>query len=211
LRQKQGETPEKLNALFEEWMGRAGADDWVQPMGIYGVFPCQSEGDEVVVYDPDDLGRALARFGFSIVIGPGKKDTVCAAQYFYPKESGRLDAIGMQITTSGTHVDYHLAKFRDAGDSESTLYLQGLSDRVAEDMADYVHRWLRVRLGFDAKHGIRWSPGYPAMAETKYNRTILDLLHATELIGVRITDAGEFSPTGTTAAVVCFHPDARYT
>jgi 5-methyltetrahydrofolate--homocysteine methyltransferase len=49
------------------------------------------------------------------------------------------------------------------------------------------------------------------MTETKYNRTILDLLHATELIGVKITEAGEFSPTGTTAAVVCFHPDAHYT
>ena len=49
------------------------------------------------------------------------------------------------------------------------------------------------------------------MADTKYNRTIHETLHAQELIGVRITEAGEFSPTGTTAAVVCFHPDARYT
>jgi 5-methyltetrahydrofolate--homocysteine methyltransferase len=175
------------------------------------VYPCQSEGDEVIVYDPDDLTRVVCKFGFSLVIGPGKKDTVCAAQYFHPVASGQFDAIGVQITTSGPHVDYHITKFREAGDSESTLYLQGISDRVAEDLADYVHGQMRARLGFDAKHGIRWSPGYPAMADTKYNRTILDTLHATELIGVRITEAGEFSPTGTTAAVVCFHPDARYT
>ncbi|MBX7255907.1 MAG: homocysteine S-methyltransferase family protein [Candidatus Hydrogenedentes bacterium] len=210
-RLKQGETPEKLNALFNEWIEKASADDWVQPMAICGVYPCQSDGSEVIVYDPEDTSRIVCRFGFPLVIGAGKKDTVCAAQYFHPKNSGQFDAIGVQISTSGPHVDYHINKFREAGDSESTLYLQGLSDRVAEDLADYVHGKMRARLGFDAKHGIRWSPGYPAMADTKYNRTILETLHAQELIGVRITEAGEFSPTGTTAAVVCFHPDARYT
>jgi 5-methyltetrahydrofolate--homocysteine methyltransferase len=210
-REKQGETADKLNALLDEWVERAAADEWVRPLGICGVFPCQSDGDEVIVYDPEDLHTEIGRFGFTRVIGGERKDTVCAAQYFYPKDSGKLDAIGLQISTSGPQVDAQLKRFRESGDSESTLYLQGLSDRIAEDMADYVHGVLRERFGYEAKHGIRWSPGYPAMTETKYNRTILDLLHATELIGVKITEAGEFSPTGTTAAVVCFHPDAHYT
>ncbi|MBN2307915.1 MAG: hypothetical protein JXR94_03030, partial [Candidatus Hydrogenedentes bacterium] len=89
------------------------------------------------------------------------------------------------------------------------LHLQGLSDRIAEDMADLLHARLRERMGVDA--GARWSPGYPAIPDTANNRTILELLDATERIGVRITGAGEFAPTGTTAAIVCFHPDARYT
>ncbi len=210
-RERQGETPEKLNALLDEWVARAAAEHWVRPLGICGVFPCQSDGHEVIVYDVDDLRTEIGRLGFTRVIGSERKDTVCAAQYFFPKESGKLDAIGLQISTSGPQVDAQLRRFREGGDSESTLYLQGLSDRIAEDMADYVHGILRERLGYDAKQGIRWSPGYPAMTETKHNQTILDLLHATELIGVKITEAGEFSPTGTTAAVVCFHPDARYT
>ncbi len=57
----------------------------------------------------------------------------------------------------------------------------------------------------------RWSPGYPALADTKHNKTILDLLNATENIGLNITEVGEFSPTGSTAAVVSFHPEARFT
>jgi 5-methyltetrahydrofolate--homocysteine methyltransferase len=210
-REKQGESPEKLNALLDEWVERAASELWVRPLGICGVFPCQSDGNEVIVYDPDDLHTEIGRLGFTLVIGGERKDTVCAAQYFFPKNSGKLDVIGLQISTSGPQVDAQLKRFRESGDSESTLYLQGLSDRIAEDMAEYVHEILRERLGYDAKQGVRWSPGYPAMTETKYNQTILDLLHATELIGVNITEAGEFSPTGTTAAVVCFHPDARYT
>jgi 5-methyltetrahydrofolate--homocysteine methyltransferase len=210
-REKRGEGSEHLNALLNEWVQKAHEHGWVQPQALMGVWPCQSDGDHVIVYDPTNLDTEIARFGFTLVIGAGRKDTVCAAQYFRPKESGRYDAIGLQLSTSGPQVDAQLRAFKEAGDSESQLYLQGLSDRIAEDMADYAHKHLRDRFHLEAAHGTRWSPGYPAMADTKYNHTILDLLDATNRLGVRITDAGEFSPTGTTAAVVCFHPDARYT
>lgn len=210
-RERRGEDQTRLNALLDSWIERASANGWVQPQGLLAVFPCQSEGDEVVVFDIADPSREIARFGFSVVVGAGRKDTVCAAQYFYPRDSGKFDAIGVQLTTSGPQVDAQLAAFRQAGDSESTLYLQGLSDRIAEDMAEYVHGILRARLGLDEKRGVRWSPGYPAMPDTRYNRVIAELLDATCRVDVRVTEAGEFAPTGTTAAVVCFHPDARYT
>ncbi|MCC6794636.1 MAG: homocysteine S-methyltransferase family protein [Candidatus Hydrogenedentes bacterium] len=210
-REKRGESAEQLKALLDEWVHKANAHGWVQPQAIVGVWPCQSSGDEVIIYDPNDLSREVARFGFSVVVGAGRKDTVCAAQYFWPKDSGKYDAIGVQLSTSGPQVDAQLRAFKEAGDSESQLYLQGLSDRIAEDMADYAHKHLRERFHFESAHGTRWSPGYPAMADTKYNHTILELLDASNKLGVRITEAGEFSPTGTTAAVVCFHPDARYT
>ncbi len=210
-REKRGESAEQLRALLDEWVRKAHEHGWVQPQAIVGVWPCQSDGDEVVVYDPQVLDREIARFGFTVVVGAGRKDTVCAAQYFWPKDSGKHDAIGLQLSTSGPQVDAQLRAFREAGDSESQLYLQGLSDRIAEDMADYAHKHLRERYHFESAHGARWSPGYPAMADTKHNHTILQLLDATNRLGVRITEAGEFSPTGTTAAVVCFHPDARYT
>lgn len=210
-REKRGEGPEHLNKLLERWLRDAHAHGWVQPQAVVGVWPCQSEDEEVIVYDPSNLKREIARFAFTRVIGAGRKDTICASQYFWPRNSGKVDAIGVQLSTSGPQVDAQLRAFKEAGDSESQLYLQGLSDRVAEDMADYAHRYLREKFHFEAAHGTRWSPGYPAMTNTAYNKTILELLGATDRIGVRITDAGEFSPTGTTAAVVCFHPDARYT
>ncbi|GMV99213.1 MAG: methionine synthase [Candidatus Hydrogenedentota bacterium] len=210
-RQKSGDSPEKLQALFEEWVQKADKHAWLRPQGVFAVFPCQAEGEYVYVYDPADLSRELCRFRFDVVIGAGRKDTVCAAQYFYSQSLGQFDAIGLQISTSGPQVDDQINAFRESKDSESTLYLQGLSDRVAEDMADYIHGLLRERLGFDKARGARWSPGYPAISDTAYNESIATLLDATSRIGVKITEAGEFSPTGTTAAIVSFHPDARYT
>ncbi len=210
-RTKQGETREKLEALFEQWIEHASHHQWIIPMGVFGVFPCYAENDTLVVCDPEEPEAELARFAFDRVIGSGRKDTISGAQYFLPKNGKARDVVGLQIATSGPHVDQYVNKFRLEGDSESCLYLQGLSDRVAEDMAEYLHSEVRRRLGFEPHHGVRWSPGYPAISNTDYNRQILELLHATDLIGVKITEAGEFSPTGATAALVCFHPDARYT
>jgi 5-methyltetrahydrofolate--homocysteine methyltransferase len=209
-RDKRGETKEVLGKLFDEWIERCMKEGWIQPQGICAVLPCQSDGEEVVVYDLEDRDKEIVRFKFDLVIGAGRKDTICAADYYYPKGSGKYDALGLQISTCGAQVDDAIAEFRANNDSESTLYLQGLSDRVAEDLGDSLHNMLKERLGYGPKHGIRWSPGYAAISDTFENDKILKILGG-EQLGVKLTDAGEFSPTGTTAAVVCFHPDARYT
>ncbi len=210
-RKRSGHTPEQLNALFEQWVARCTANGWLRPQGVMGIFPCQSDGDEVLVYDPGDLERELARLDFTVVIGAERKDVVSAAQYFLPRESGEYDAIGVQVTTSGPQVDEVLERMRAEGDSESNLFLQGLSDRIAEDMAEHLHREQRRLLGLEPGAGQRWSPGYPGMRNMENNRRILELLDATQLVGVRVTEACEFYPTGTTGAAVSFHPDARYT
>lgn len=210
-REKQGHTAEKLEALFDEWIEKATENNWVVPQGVMGIYPSQADGDEVIVYDPEDHSKEIARFDFTVVLGGEKKDTICGAQYYHTVESGKMSAIGIQLTTSGPQVDDFIEEMKAAGDSESTLFLQGLSDRIAEDMAEHLHQQMRELMGVDEKQGQRWSPGYPGMRNIHLNATIHDLLGGEELIGVKLTDASEFSPTGTTGAVCSFHPEARYT
>jgi 5-methyltetrahydrofolate--homocysteine methyltransferase len=135
---------------------------------------------------------------------------VNAAQYVYPKGSGKYDAIGVQLSSSGPQVDDFIAHFREQGDSESGLYLQGLSDRIAEDMAEHLHALQREWLGLPPDQGQRWSPGYPGMKNIHHNEDIHRLLDAGNTLGVTLTEAAEFNPTGSTGAVAIFHPDARY-
>ena len=131
-------------------------------------------------------------------------------QYFHTKASGQWDVIGLQITTAGVKVEAGVDGFKAQYDSESALYLQGLSDRVAEDLAEYIHQLLRHGSGTKKDYrGQRYSPGYPAITDLSYNRLIWELLEA-EDIGVALTSANEFYPPSTTAAVVCFHEDAGY-
>jgi 5-methyltetrahydrofolate--homocysteine methyltransferase len=210
-REKQGHSKEKLDALLEEWIEKATANNWVVPQGVMGIYPCQADGDTVIVYDPETASTEIARFGFTIVIGGERDDTVAGAQYFHPVDSGQMSAIGLQLTTSGPQVDDFLAEMKEAGDSESNLFLQGLSDRVAEDMAEHLHQLMRELMGIGPKQGTRWSPGYPGLRDIHLNAKIHELLGGGELIGVKLTEASEFSPTGTTGAVCSFHPDARYT
>ncbi len=210
-RKKSGTDPEALLRLLDEWVERCTHEGWIRPQGVMGIYPCQSDGDSIVLYDPQDLSAEICRFHFTVVIGADRKDTVSGAQYFPTKSSGLMGVAGVQITTGGPDVDAHVARFKAEGDSESELFLDGLSDRVAEDLAERLHRAMREIVGIGPEDGQRWSPGYPGMANIENNRTIFTLLDAGNQLGLRITDAGEFIPTGTTAAVVSFHPDARYT
>lgn len=121
-----------------------------------------------------------------------------------------MDAAGLSLVTAGDVADETVARFKEQHDNEGALYLQGLSDRAAEDLTEYVHNLLRQRTGRKGKVGQRYSPGYPALTDLMNNRVIYKILGG-EDIGVSLTDANEFSPTSTTACVICFHPEAGYT
>jgi 5-methyltetrahydrofolate--homocysteine methyltransferase len=121
-----------------------------------------------------------------------------------------MDVIGLQITTAGSGSEPAILQFKKDHDSESGLYLQGLCDRVAEDLAEYIHNLLRKRVGLKkGRDGQRYSPGYPAIVDLINNKTIWERLEAHD-IGVSLTDANEFDPPSSTAAVICFHKEASY-
>lgn len=208
--EKKGVLAEDLKKLEKEWIEKSEKNGWVVPKARFAVLPAQAEADEVIVYHPEDQGRELGRLQFDICVGKGGKDKFSAAQFFLPKSSGRMDAIGLQITTAGAGAEEALVRFKQNHDSESALYLQGLSDRVAEDLAEYVHQLLCLRTSQKKdKFGQRYSPGYPGMTSLVNNKTLFEILEAAD-IGVSLTEANEFFPLSTTAAAVCFHRDASY-
>jgi len=192
---------------------KADANKWITPKARFALLPAQSEGDELIIYNPENLEQELGRIRWTPVVGKsknGSKDVFSVAQYFHPKASGIMDVVGLQITTAGRNMEEVIAGFKDEHDSESALYLQGLGDRVAEDFAEYIHGLMGQRTGRKKDQlGQRYSPGYPALEDLLNNKVIYDLLK-TEDLGITLTSGNEFDPPSTTAAVVCFHPDAGY-
>ncbi len=207
--EKKGFTVQDVEKLKEKWVQDAHRNQWIVPQGKIGLFPCQAEGDEVIVYDPANLEKEIAAIDFTVVVGKGNRDIFSAAQFFLPRSSGKMDVIALQISTGGQESPQAVEKFKEDGDSESSLFLQGLSDRVAEDMASYLHDCLRHKTETNPLVGTRYSPAYPGLRNVFINKVIYDLLRAEEL-GISLTDAHEFFPTSTTAAVVCFNPHASY-
>ncbi len=204
--ERKGITPEMLEAKLNEWISRSDENNWIHPQGVYAVFPCYGGENSVTILHPDSE-ETLITLTFNDLIGQGKKDIFNVARFFHPE---RKDIIGIQLTTAGPDVDKAIRSFSEH-DRESVLMLQGLSNRIAEDMAEHVNHILNeMVLGDSNGSSTRYSPGYPAMADIKNNRPIMDILSAEKQLGIKLTDGFEFSPTGTTAAVVCFHPDAAY-
>lgn len=210
-RERYGHSDAEMEKLLQEWIKKAGDNNWIKPQGVFGLFPCYSEGEQVVLLNPEDGASEMARLEFASVLGAGNEDIVSAAQYFAANDAGVLDTIGLQLTTSGPQVEAFVESFKQKDDYESALFLQGLSDRIAEDMAERLHGMMRELVGVEERCGQRWSPGYPGMKDILHNSTLYDVLQAGELLGVQVTEAGEFRPTGTTAAAISFHPEARYT
>lgn len=204
--EKKGVNEEKLKTLLEEWIRRSDEEGWLVPQGVFGIFPCRSDGENVFVFDPKTK-KEIGVFHFNSIIGKDKRDIFSAAQYF---SNQTLDVIGLQISTGGNQVQKQIEVFKKQHDTESAHFLQGLSDRIAEDMAQYLHDLLRKRMGVKEHCGTRYSPGYPALEKIEMNDVLFKLLKAKEHLEIRLTEAFEFDPPGTTGAVVCFHPEAGY-
>ena len=67
-----GKEWEKLKAEFDARLQKmtkeALKDGWLKPQAVYGYFPCQADGDELIIYDPDTINSGtpeeLTRFTF---------------------------------------------------------------------------------------------------------------------------------------------------
>lgn len=204
--EKKGITRDQLEQTLDEWIARSARNNWIQPQAVFAIFNCRGSRDKVTILSPEN-GGPLATLSFNDVIGKGNKDLFSVAEFFNPEQD---DLIALQLSTAGPGVSKAIEAFKE-DNKEGALMLQGLSDRIAEDMADVVNAQIdRLVYNSSGKSSQRYSPGYPAMTDISNNSTIADLLEACQRTGISLTRGYQFNPTGTTAAVVCFHQDAGY-
>ncbi len=205
-----------LKALCEE----VKTNDWFHPKAVYGYFPAQSEGNDVIVYDPESRDQELSRISF-----PRQREgrMLSIADFFAPRSSPRMDVIGFSVVTIGHRASEVTQKLFEAGDFTRYLYLHGLSVETAEALAEYMHQQIRIDLGiadedatevrdlFHQKYrGSRYSFGYPACPNLEDQAKIFALLKPEEAIGVRLTEGFHLEPEQSTNALIVHHPQAKY-
>ena len=212
-----GEEWDKLQAEFEARLERmqrqARREGWLQPRAVYGYWPAQAEGDDLVVYDPDSLQSEparpaeLLRFQFPRQPYGG---FLCLADYFAPVESGKMDMVAFQVVTVGQEATNRFDHLQAAGDYAEAYYTHGLAVQTAEATAEYLHRHVRRELGLAEEQGKRYSWGYPAIPDLSDHRKVFDLLPVEEELGMRLTSAYQLVPEQSTAAIIVHHPQAKY-
>jgi 5-methyltetrahydrofolate--homocysteine methyltransferase len=210
-RAKGAEYERIVNQIFEpqleELKHEAQRDGWLEALIVSGYFPAQSDGNQLIVFDPDAPRRELARLDF-----PRQADgeRLCLADYFRSVESGERDVVVLQAVSAGARAGAFVEELQHSGDYGRMLYVNGLASGTAEALADYAHNVVRGELGLPPNRGLRFSWGYPAVPDLEEQRKVLPLLNAEAEIGLTLSLSGNLDPEHSTAALVVHHPEAKY-
>ncbi|HSL71156.1 MAG TPA: dihydropteroate synthase, partial [Longimicrobiales bacterium] len=183
------------------------ASGLVRPRALYGLFPAAAQGDDLVIFDPENADREIARFDFPRQLD---REHLCLSDYFMPAGNGKRDVVALQLVTIGDELLEKSQNMMKSGDYSEGYFLHGFGVRLAEAAAEYVHRLIRKDLGIPINRGLRYSWGYPACPDHLQHEIVFRLLPARESLKMELTELGALVPELSTAALVVHHPDAKY-
>lgn len=213
---------ETVYPKFAEIKAKAIREKLLEAKVVYGYFPCQSSGNELIIYNDDEKTERM-RFTFprQPVEQRGSKN-LCLADYFASVESGKVDVVAFDLVTMGRKASEHSAKLFRSDNYTEYLLFHGLSVESAEALAELWHKRVREELGIASNdapeltklfhqgyQGSRYSFGYPACPNIEDQTKLFELLEP-HRIGVELTDEFMLDPEQSTSAIILHHPEAKY-
>ncbi|AJS61433.1 methionine synthase [Paenibacillus sp. IHBB 10380] len=209
----------ELKANVDAILKEATQDGIIQAHAIYRFFPAQSQGNDIIIYDPQDQTQILHTFSF-----PRQKvePYLCLADFLKSVDSGIMDYVGFLIVTAGHGVQQLSTEWKDKGDYLRSHVLQAVALETAEGLAERIHHMMRDTWGFSdpatmtmkQRHGARYqgirvSFGYPACPDLEDQGPLFKLLKP-EDIGIELTEGFMMEPEASVSAMVFSHPQAQY-
>ncbi|MEF3301644.1 methionine synthase [Paenibacillus sp. GYB003] len=206
---------ETVDGLFAE----AKAEGLIKASGMYRFFPAQSDGNDIIVYDPENQQAVLHRFSFP---RQEVEPYLCLADFLKPVSSGVMDYVGFLVVTAGQGIRARAEAMKEQGDYLRSHALQSFAIEMAEGFAERMHHMMRDMWGFPDSpdltmqqrwgaryQGIRVSFGYPACPNLEDQGPLFRLMKP-EDIGVELTEGFMMEPEASVSAMVFAHPEARY-
>jgi 5-methyltetrahydrofolate--homocysteine methyltransferase len=206
---------------LRHWLDRIHTGSLVEPAVVYGYWPCHSEGNTLILGDPENPGTEVTRFEFP---RQSRDRRLCLADFFRDAgEAAELgpDVIALQLVTMGSRVAEATAELFAADAYRDYLELHGLSVQLTEALAEYWHARVRAELGLtgdgdtgamirdQAYRGSRYSFGYPACPDLADRAKLVTLLRP-DRIGVQLSEELQLHPEQSTDAIVVHHQEAKY-
>jgi 5-methyltetrahydrofolate--homocysteine methyltransferase len=179
---------------------------YLNPRAKLGYFPCAADGNELVIFDPEDPEREIERLVFP---RQPKHDRICLTDFFRPLDSGEKDVVALQGVTVGPEVTELIEKLEADGEFAEQLFTHGLGVQAAEGLAEWLHSDVRRKLEIPLDQGRRYSWGYPACPDQSEHTKVWKLL-GLEDIGMTLSDGYAVMPEQSTVAIVAHHPQAVY-
>ena len=199
---------EEFEPRLHRYQRLAEQEPLLDPRSVYGYFPAAGSGDDVIVFDPEDRTRELARFTFARQAGG---EHLCLADYVREPDAGAAsDVIALQVVTIGHEATRRTDALQARNDYSEAYFLHGFSVQSAEALAERMHRRIRHELGLPDERGKRYSWGYGACPDLTQHEIVWQLLDVENAIGASLTSAHQIMPEQSTAAIVVHHPRAAY-
>ncbi len=212
---------DRIRPILREQLALAKADDLLVPQVVYGYFPANGDGNDLVIWTDDTRTTEHMRFSYP---RQNKDPWLCIADFFRPIDSGTADYAAFHIVSMGATVSERTAELFAADRYQDYLLLHGIGVEMAEGLAELWHRRIREEWGFAHEDGPslaglfrqkyrggRYSWGYPACPDLADNTKVLELLEGERIGLVCNEETGfQYQPEQTTSALICHHPNAKY-
>jgi 5-methyltetrahydrofolate--homocysteine methyltransferase len=207
--------------LLEEIVGKR----LLKAKGVYGFYPANSDGDDIIVFADATRSKVLARLHTLRQQKDNSrgKPQLALADYVAPQDSGHVDYVGAFAVTAGHGAQELSERYEKELDQYNSIMVKALADRLAEAFAEYLHKRARAEWGFgrnerlshedliaEKYRGIRPAPGYPSQPDHTEKPIIFDLLDVADATGINLTENFAMVPAASVCGLYFAHAEARY-
>ncbi len=219
---------DKARELFDDaqrLLGRIVDQKRLTARAVMGFFPANAVGDDIEIYADETRTKPVASFHTlrqQIEKAPGHYN-YALADFIAPKSTGMPDYLGAFAVTAGIGIERPIEEFERDHDDYSAIMTKALADRLAEALAELLHKRAREAWGYgrsenlsredlieERYRGIRPAPGYPACPDHTEKRLLFDLLRAEDLAGIHLTESFAMFPAASVCGLYFSHPDSTY-
>ncbi len=199
------------------------ANNSLTARAIYGFFPANSEGDDIIIYKDDSRTEEQVRFHMLRQQQEKRERQPYLSLSDFVAPIGLPDYIGAFTVTAGIGIDETLSIYLQDQDDYHAIMVKGLADRLAEGLAEKIHELTRRECGFGLEEnltkqdllreqyrGVRPAPGYPAFPDHSEKTTLFKLLDVERNIGVVLTENCAMLPASSISGLLFNHPQAKY-
>jgi len=196
-----------------------------RPKAVIGFFPANSEGDDILIYTDESRNEIKTIFHTlrQQTVKADDKPNQALADFIAPTASGLADYLGGFALTTGPEVEELARSFEKILDDYNSILVKAVGDRLAEALAEYMHKQVRNEWGFgrtenlnlddlvsEKYRGIRPAPGYPAQPDHTEKPILFELLDAEKRSGIKLTESYSMSPASSVSGMYYAHPKSCY-
>lgn len=221
---KYGDEAKILYDDAREMLEKIISEKWLTANAVFGIFPANALGDDLIVYQDSTRREELSRFtNLRNQTLKEKLPNLCLSDFVAPLKTGITDYLGAFALTAGIGIEEKIREFETDNDDYSAIMLKALADRLAEAYTELLHLEIRKSYwGYDPGEdlsledlflekysGIRPAHGYPACPEHSEKEVLFKLLEA-EKYGIQLTESYSMIPAASVSGLIFASPESKY-